>query len=87
LAKLAFGQIANADAGGRTSPHLNRFKGHGRLNQGEEVKAMKALTKLGAALVMGAISMGVMGIGTAHACEYQCYDSGNTGEHCEYTNC
>jgi hypothetical protein len=51
------------------------------------VKAIKALTKLGAALVMGALSAGVMGIGTAHACEYQCYDSGNTGEHCEWTNC
>jgi hypothetical protein len=29
----------------------------------------------------------VLGIGTAHAdCQTQCYDSGNTGEHC-VTNC
>lgn len=48
---------------------------------------MKALTKIGAALAMSAIGAATLGIGTAHACEYVCYDSGNTGEHCEWTNC
>jgi hypothetical protein len=48
---------------------------------------MRILAKLGAALVMGALGAGVLSMGTAHACAYQCYDSGNTGIHCEYTNC
>lgn len=48
---------------------------------------MKTMTKLSAALAATAIGLATVGVGTAHACEYQCYDSGNTGEHCEYTNC
>jgi hypothetical protein len=48
---------------------------------------MKTMTKLSAALAATAIGLATVGVGTAHACEYQCYDSGNSGEHCEYTNC
>jgi len=38
-------------------------------------------------LIAAAVAAVLFGTGTAKACEYQCYDSGNTGEHCEYTNC
>jgi hypothetical protein len=48
---------------------------------------MRILAKLGAALVMGAIGAAIVGIGPAHACSYDCYDSGNTGVHCVYDGC
>lgn len=34
-----------------------------------------------------ALIAGLITAPAAHACVYQCYDSGNTGIHCEYTNC
>jgi hypothetical protein len=40
-----------------------------------------------AALIAATVSMFVLGMGTAKAdCQMQCYDSGNTGEHC-VTDC
>lgn len=55
-----------------------------RDGMGEVVIATKRISAAVAACV---IALATSGVGTAHACEYQCYDSGNTGEHCEYTNC
>jgi len=54
---------------------------HGR--DEKESQQMKAI----ATLVAATVAAFLFGTGTAKACEYDCYDSGNTGEHCEYTNC
>jgi hypothetical protein len=53
---------------------------HQRARGGEELRTIAILIAVAASALL-------LGIGTAKAdCDMQCYDSGNTGEHC-VTNC